>query len=285
LPGWFRQELPDNKARGLMHLFSQSGARTVCREAKCPNLNYCFRNNKATFMILGDTCTRNCRFCGVNKAEGEVFSSTSEPSLISELVKRLGMKYVVITSVSRDDLTDAGAGEFAATIKSIRETNREVKIEVLIPDFQGNISSLRCVLDAGPDVLGHNLETVRRLYRDLRPQADYQRSLGVLKAVKELRPEINSKSSLMLGLGEREEEVLEAMRGLREVDCDMLTLGQYLAPSADHYPVKEFIPLEQFCKYRDKAIALGFKSVASAPLVRSSFKAEETFKELSLCMT
>jgi len=307
LPPWFRQDIPDNKTLDLMHLFSEFGVHTVCQEAKCPNMNYCFRNNKATFMILGDTCTRNCSFCnvnpvrntvqtreetlvsnGVNKSGGGSRLSqeawVDEAEKISTLVKMLGMRYVVITSVSRDDLADGGAGQFAKTIELVRGGNKDIEIEVLIPDFQGEISSLKCVLDACPDVIGHNIETVRRLYKDLRPKADYQLSLEVLSKIKQLKPQIHSKSSIMLGLGETEEEVINTMQDLRNANCDTLTLGQYLAPSVNHYPVKEFVGIEQFQKYRVTAVALGFKMVCCGPLVRSSFRAEEAYRELSLCM-
>jgi lipoic acid synthetase len=288
LPSWFRQDIPDDKVLGLTHLFLEFGVHTVCREAKCPNMNYCFRNNRATFMILGNTCTRNCGFCNVNKSEGSPLRLTQEPSMqeghrISQLVKMLGMKYVVITSVSRDDLADGGAGQFSITIELIKKENPGVQIEVLIPDFKGSSSSLRCLTDACPDVVGHNIETVKRLYRDIRPKADYELSLRVLKKIKELSPRIRSKSSIMLGLGEMREEVLNTMRDLRDADCDTLTLGQYLAPSVNHYPVKEFVGIDKFREYQDKAKDMGFKSVLSGPLVRSSYQAQELYREMSPC--
>ncbi len=280
LPSWFRQDIPDNKTLNLMRLFSEFAVHTVCREARCPNITYCFRNKKVTFMILGDTCTRNCKFCNVGtvlktgqKCPPEV--DLDEPHRISELVKLLGLNYVVITSVTRDDLEDGGAAQFARTIELIHG----IKVEVLIPDFCGKILNLECVLGTEPFVVAHNIETVRRLYSNLRPAADYELSLNVLSKIKELKPGIITKSSIMLGLGETEQEVIRTMQDLKNAKCDILTLGQYLAPSVNHYPVKEFISIEQFRKYQDTATAIGFKSVLSGPLVRSSYRAEEASKE------
>lgn len=284
LPAWFRQDIPDDKTLNLMHLFSEFGVHTVCKEAMCPNITHCFRNKKATFMILGNACTRNCRFCNV----GTVLESKQkcpppgpqEPYRISELVKLLGLSYVVITSVTRDDLEDGGARQFAKTTELIQGINKDIKVEVLIPDFCGKISSLECLLGARPDVVAHNIETVRGLYRDLRPDAGYELSLGVLNKIKELKPGAITKSSIILGVGETEQEVINTMQDLNNAKCDILTLGQYLAPSLRHYPVKEFITIGQFKKYQDIARTIGFKSVLSGPLVRSSYQAEEAYKEL-----
>ncbi|MEK6727307.1 MAG: lipoyl synthase [Candidatus Omnitrophota bacterium] len=282
LPSWFKQELPDDKALKMSSLLSEFCVNTVCREAKCPNQNYCFNNKKVTFMILGDSCTRNCRFCNVNKStSAHLGVDNDEPGRISEAVRILGLNYVVITSVTRDDLSDGGASIFAKTIELIRKVNKDTKIEALIPDFKGRISSLRLLLDAEPDVVAHNIETVRRISRDLRPLSDYQLSLGILKRIKEINIRLYTKSSLILGLGETEAEVIEAMRDLRASFCDSLTLGQYLAPSIGHYPIKEFVNIEQFQKYHDIGLSLGFKAVLSGPLVRSSYKAEEVYKELN----
>jgi len=281
LPSWFRQEIPDDKTLSLRHLFSASAVNTVCQEAGCPNLGRCFKEGKVAFMILGGSCTRNCRFCGVDKTETDVLTlNKDEPERISQIVKLLGLKYAVITSVTRDDLPDGGAGHFAKCIALIRALNSGIKVEVLIPDFQGKLASLKCVLDSGPQVLAHNIETVSRLYKDLRPQADYRLSLGILDKAKELQPSITTKSSIMLGLGETEVEVTSSMEDLREKRCDILTLGQYLAPSPSHYPVREFIDIGQFRKYREIGIALGFKAVLSGPLVRSSYNAEDIYREL-----
>lgn len=279
LPPWFRQEIPGSAALELLRLLSGFNVHTVCREAGCPNLSYCFGNKKAAFMILGDTCTRNCRFCAVNKSSKKILSlDRGEPERVAEVVKILGLEYVVITSVSRDDLFDQGAQIFAQTIRSVRHRNKNIKIEVLIPDFQGRAESLKEVLDAAPDILAHNIETVRRLYAELRPEASYTRSLGILRAAKKLKLDIQTKSSIMLGLGETKEEVAAVMLELRQNGCDCLTLGQYLAPSEDHYPVKRFIDIAEFGQYRRMGLNMGFKSVLSGPKVRSSYQAEEVYR-------
>jgi len=294
LPLWFRQEIPDNNTAKITRLLSEYNVNTVCQKAMCPNINYCFRNQKLTFMILGDACARNCSFCSVGAVLNlkqncpqtrDSLRSISEPSLddepyrISQLVKLLGLNYVVITSVSRDDLTDGGASQFARTIELIHGLGKNIKVEVLIPDFQGKILSLECVLKASPFILAHNIETVRCLYSELRPQADYQLSLGLLNKAKEIKPEVYTKSSIMLGLGEAKQEVINAMEDLKKNKCDILTLGQYLAPSVNHYAVKEFITVKQFQEYKDIAVALGFKAVLSGPLVRSSYHAKELSEE------
>ena len=290
LPTWFRQELPNETTQELTQLLTKSCVHTVCQQARCPNINHCFKNKRFTFMILGDTCTRNCRFCAVTKSANKNLAlDEDEPYRISQLVKRLDLDYVVITSVTRDDLVDGGAAIFAKTIELIQKIDKDinpvrnteysetenkisngVKVEVLIPDFRGKIQSIESVLNAGPFVVAHNIETVKRLYPDLRPQADYELSWGILGKIKELKPRILTKSSLMLGLGETEKEVIAAMRDLRSNRCDILTLGQYLVPSPEHYPIKEFISIEQFKEYKDIGMALGFKFVLSGPLVRSS---------------
>ncbi len=282
LPYWFKQEVPDALTLERKKIISQANIHTVCQEAKCPNLTRCFKELRFTFIILGDSCTRNCRFCGVNKTGSKktLTVDRDEPVRLAKLIKGLGINYAIITSVTRDDLSDGGAEIFAETITLIRQLNRDIKIEVLIPDFQGKISSLKCVLDAKPDIVGHNIETVMRLYRDLRPQVQYQLSLEILSKIKELNSSIITKSSLMLGLGEREEEVMDTLKDLRNSYCDILTLGQYLAPSSEHYPVSEVIPLEQFQKYQDIGLGLGFKKVLSGPLVRSSYLAEDLCAEL-----
>lgn len=282
LPSWFKQELPDDKALKMSNLLLGFCVKTVCREAKCPNQSYCFRSKKVTFMILGDICTRNCLFCNVNKStDAHLSVDNDEPRRISEAVRILGLDYVVITSVTRDDLSDGGASIFAKTIELIRKVNKDTKVEALIPDFGGRISSLRLLLDAEPDVVAHNIETVRRISVDLRPLSDYQLSLDLLGRIKEINIRLHTKSSLMLGLGETEAEIIEAMRDLRNSFCDSLTLGQYLAPSIGHYPIKEFVSIEQFQKYRDIGLSLGFKTVLSGPLVRSSYKAEEVHLSLT----
>lgn len=253
------------------------GLHTVCEGAMCPNIGQCFGKGTATFMILGDTCTRACRFCAVTKGKPEPLDP-SEPLRVAQAVHGLGLKHAVITSVTRDDLPDGGAGAFAATIRSVHELSPGTIVEVLVPDFAGSLEALQTVVDAGPEIVNHNLETVPRLYPIVRPQAVYPRSLELLERVKRLNPSIPTKSGLMLGLGETCDEVLAVMDDLRAVDCDMLTLGQYLRPSSWHLEVVEFITPEAFAEYGRVAEAKGFKSVASGPLVRSSFNAAEVFQ-------
>ena len=233
-------------------------------------------------MILGPSCTRECNFCAVAKSAGEgAFPEPGdEAKRISEAVKELGLRFVIVTSVTRDDLSDGGASVFAQTIKAVKQIDKDTRVEVLIPDFEGRVGSLKVVLDSGPDVLAHNIETVKRCYPQVRPKADYQLSLDILGKAKELNPGLLTKSSLMVGLGETEDEVIEAMHDLADSGCDILTLGQYLAPSQEHFPVKEFVSIEKFERLHDIAQAVGFKAVLSGPLVRSSYKAEEVFNGL-----
>lgn len=285
LPVWFRQVIPNDKTLSMTRLLSEFGVRTVCQEAHCPNINNCFTKGRLTFIILGNACTRSCFFCAV----GTVLNSrqncphlrlTQESSLISQVVKILGLNYVVITSVCRDDLADGGASQFAKTLELIHKVRADIKVEVLIPDFCGKILALKCVLAARPTVVAHNIETVNGLYAQLRPQADYQLSLSILSKVKELRPDTYTKSSIMLGLGETKQQVISTLEDLIKHKCDILTLGQYLAPSSNHYPVKDFISIEQFQEYQSIALGLGFKAVLSGPLVRSSYQAEEVYREI-----
>jgi len=281
LPTWFKQDIPDCQVRGRMQMLSEFKINTVCCQARCPNLSFCFKNLKFTFMILGNICTRNCRFCAVAQSKKNTLSlDENEPYRISQIVKILKLKFVVITSVTRDDLSDGGAAQFVKTIELIHGIDKDIKIEVLIPDFSGNIRSLETVIDARPSILAHNMETVRRLYKTLRPKAHYQISLDILGKIKEINPLLITKSSLILGVGETEEEIIYTMKDLRSNQCDILTLGQYLAPSESHYPVKEFISIEQFQRYRRIGLKLGFKAVLSGPKVRSSYHAEEVLGEL-----
>jgi lipoic acid synthetase len=280
LPPWFRQKAPSVETLQRARLLSSLRVHTVCQKALCPNLDSCFNNLRLTFMILGDTCTRDCRFCAVAKLDNSNLElDLQEPKRIAAAVRGLALSYVVITSVTRDDLADGGSGIFAQTIEAIRTLDKRIKIEVLIPDFKGSAASLKCVVDAGPDVIAHNIETVSRLYQEIRPKADYRLSLAVLSLIKKMKGKVITKSSVMLGLGEKEEEVLSVMQELRQNRCDILILGQYLAPSKEHYPVKEFISKEKFARYKESALALGFKAVLSGPLVRSSYQAEEIYKE------
>jgi lipoic acid synthetase len=256
------------------------GLNTVCAEAHCPNTSECWSAGTATFMILGGTCTRGCRFCAVPKsAKGDPVDPT-EPGRLAKAIHELGLKYAVITSVCRDDIEDQGSGHFAACIKEIKRFNPSTAVEVLIPDFHKSVKCLKMIADAKPDVIGHNLETVERLspkIRDLR--ASYALSLDVLKTVKELDSTIYTKSSIMLGLGESEPEVIRAMKDLRQSNVDFLTLGQYLSPGAHQAEVKEYITPQKFDKLRQMAQKLGFLHVASGPFVRSSYKAQEAFIE------
>jgi len=254
---------------------------TVCREARCPNRVECFNRGTATFLIMGDTCTRRCRFCNVNKGKPQPLDK-EEPRHVAEAVKALGLKYVVITSVTRDDLPDGGAAHFASVIRKVREIDPGVGIEVLIPDFQGDSDSLNTVLDARPDVLNHNVETVSRLYEAVRPGAVYERSLELLARAKTINPSIKTKSGLMVGLGETDAELYGVFADLRKAGCDLLTIGQYLAPTKEHYPVADYILPEKFEEYRAKALEMGFLDAASGPLVRSSYKAGEMFRGCSV---
>ncbi|MFH1458021.1 MAG: lipoyl synthase [Candidatus Omnitrophota bacterium] len=267
------------KGLQVSQLLSQYNVATVCQHAQCPNITRCFHEGRATFMILGSICTRSCSFCAVSKSGASPLGlDTQEPFRIREVAGLLNLSYVVITSVTRDDLPDLGAAQFVRTIESLRSLNQDIKIEVLIPDFQGKASSLKCVLEASPDVLAHNLETIERLYKDVRPEADYQLSLRLLGQAKEWYPGVLTKSSLMLGMGEARQELLTAMEDLRKSGCDILTLGQYLAPSKNHYPVQQYISAEQFKEYEEMALSLGFKAVLAGPLVRSSYRAEEVYQ-------
>jgi len=278
LPEWFKQKIPRaGETAGIESLLSELKLHTVCEGAHCPNLGDCFSHGTATFMIMGEICTRNCTFCAVKKGVPTPLDP-EEPQHIAEAVSHLGLGYVVITCVTRDDLADGGAAHFATTVEALHSAMPGLKVEVLVSDFRGSIESVRTVLAANPDVFSHNLETVPRLYPEVRPMADYRRSLDLLKIARELAPGIITKSGLMLGLGEAQEEVIEVMRDLRQTGCDLLTLGQYLAPSSVHHPVARFITPDEFVEYEQIGRKEGFKGVASAPLVRSSFRASELYE-------
>lgn len=250
--------------------------RTVCESALCPNLNECYSNKTVTFLILGGTCTRACGFCSVKKGRPGPIDE-GEPWKIAEFARGLGLGYIVITSVTRDDLNDGGAGQFAKVIETVRALSPQAKIEVLTPDFMGDIGSIKNVLGARPDVFGHNIETVRRLYKTARKGADYYRSLRIIRSIKEMEPRQLTKSSLMLGLGETDDEVIYAMNDLRSAGCDILTIGQYLRPRKENLPVARFVRPEEFEKYKEAALDMGFSSVISGSFVRSSYRAEEIF--------
>ena len=278
-PAWLKIKISSNaQLHSVVDMMRKLNLNTVCQEAKCPNLMECFSKKTATFMILGRECTRNCTFCTVSKNE-PIPVDMEEPLHVAEAVKKLGLKHVVITSVTRDDLPDGGASHFVAVIEAVREVSENTDIEVLIPDFQGNRDALYQVVKASPKVINHNIETIERLYPEVRPMANYQRTLELIRRVKEMDPNIFSKSGFMVGLGETQEEVLHLLQDLREFGCDIVTIGQYLAPSKKHHPVIEYVTPEIFAIYKMKAEEMGFTYVASSPLVRSSYNAGEAFEE------
>ena len=278
-PDWLKRRLPTGEGYARVRELIESGRlHTVCQEARCPNIWECFSHHTATFLIMGERCTRNCRFCSVHSGTPEALDP-GEPGRVAAAAAEMGLQYVVVTSVTRDDLPDGGAAHFAATIRAIRERIPGAEIEVLIPDLQGDRTALHTVLAGRPDVLNHNIETVPRLYPQVRPQADYRRSLELLRAAGEIAPSIPTKSGLMLGLGETPEEVQLTLQDLRSHGCRLLTLGQYLQPSPEHLPVAAYVPPEEFERWRADALAMGFTHVASAPFVRSSYHAGESFAE------
>lgn len=274
-PEWLKVKYRNSaEVMEVQRLMKDLSLHTVCQEANCPNLIECFGRKTATFMILGNYCTRNCRFCNVESNRPQPVDPL-EPEHVADAVSKLGLRHVVITSVTRDDLVDGGASHFAQIIEAIRARNHAVVIEVLIPDLKGDTDALAKIITAKPQILNHNVETVPRLYQDVRPQAIYERSIQLLDNAKQLNPNLLTKSGIMVGLGEKTEEVHQLFHDLRAVDCDLLTIGQYLAPSKSHYPVIDFIEPEMFDLYKVKALKLGFKHVASAPLVRSSYHADQ----------
>ncbi len=275
LPEWLRLSLPTSSAfTKTRELLNDLRLHTVCESAKCPNHWECWSKGTATFMIAGDRCTRACGFCAVSTAKPLALEA-DEPQRVAEATKRLGLKHVVITAVARDDLADGGAEHFRQTIEATRAANPGIVIEVLVPDFLDKDAAIECVLTANPEIYNHNLETVRRLTPSVRHRATYDRSLSVLAKVKARRADIFTKSGIMLGLGETETEVLTAMEDLRRSNCDILTLGQYLQPTLKHLPVVEFVHPDKFAELGARAEALGFVHVASGPMVRSSYHAEE----------
>jgi len=275
LPDWLRPVAP--KARQLATMgrrLADSGVYTVCQTARCPNIGECFGRGNATFLIMGNLCTRDCRFCAVEHAR-PLPLDPAEPQRIAEAARFLGLSYVVITSVTRDDLPDGGAAHFAATVASVRNTLPDAQVEVLTSDFQGSAEALSTMLAAGPNVFGHNVETVPRLYPMARPQASYSRSLDLLQRARTIAPEVPTKSGLMVGLGETEEEVLELLRDLRRAGASAVTIGQYLQPTRAHLPAVDYVTPQAFQRYEQAALALGFAHVLSGPLVRSSYHAAE----------
>ncbi|MCS6869055.1 MAG: lipoyl synthase [Thermus sp.] len=280
-PAWLRATLPTGaRYQALKQTVEELRLHTVCQEALCPNVGECWTHGTLTVMILGDICTRACKFCAVHTGNPKGLVDLEEPLRVAEAIARLGIRYVVLTSVDRDDLPDGGAAQFAATIRAIKEKAPGVLVEALTPDFQGDLKAVETVLDASPEVYAQNLETVRRLTPKVRdPRAGYEQTLRVLAHAKRYRPGVLTKSSLMLGLGETEEEILEAMRDLRAAGVDILTLGQYLRPTPAHLPVERYVPPEDFKKYEAWGYGLGFREVFSGPLVRSSYRADRVFLE------
>jgi lipoic acid synthetase len=273
-PPWLRAPAPvGDNYRDLKSLVDRLALHTVCESAACPNVGECWNHRTATFMILGNVCTRRCGFCAVGKG-APLPVDYDEPRRVGEAVAALGLRYAVITSVNRDDRKDGGAELFALVIRAIRERSPGCRVEVLIPDFQGSHAAMDIALEAAPDVLNHNIETVPRLYRQVRLGARYERSLDILAYSHSARPEIPTKSGLMLGLGETVDEVLQVMRDLRDHKVGILTLGQYLRPSHKHLPVVRYVPLEEFAELRRAGLEMGFRHVESGPLVRSSYHAE-----------
>ncbi|MGQ9697322.1 MAG: lipoyl synthase [Armatimonadota bacterium] len=279
-PEWLRVRAPGGPGfERLMRLVRSRGLHTVCESAHCPNMGECWERGTATFMILGDVCTRSCRFCAV-KTGRPTELDLAEPERVADAVRQMGISHAVITSVNRDELSDGGADIFRRTILAIRQQAPDVTVEVLIPDFRGSREALATVMSARPEVLNHNVETVPRLYPTVRPQAKYPRSLDVIRNAKDMDPEVLTKSGLMVGLGETYEEVLEVMRDLRNADCDILTVGQYLRPTLAHLPVERYWHPEEFGQIREEGLAMGFLHVESGPLVRSSYHAEGQVRRL-----
>lgn len=281
-PPWLKVRAPSGeKVNRLMQLFNQQRLHTVCSSAACPNMGECWNNGTATFMILGNQCTRACRFCNVQSKMRPNPVDLNEPERLAKSAVMMDLRHVVITSVARDDLKDGGASHFARCLSNLKLHAPHMTTEVLVPDFLGNLTSLQIVVDAKPDIFNHNLETVRRMTPKIRSGGIYDRSLSLLKKVKELAPSMIVKSGLMLGLGEEDHEVIEALRDLRSHDCDHLTLGQYLRPTSWHHPVHRYVAPAQFEVFKNIALDLGFSHVKSGPLVRSSYHAEKGLSKKS----
>ncbi|MGY4706360.1 lipoyl synthase [Candidatus Bipolaricaulota sp. J31] len=281
-PGWLKVEVSAaGKLDRVVEVLRRHRLHTVCQAANCPNLPRCWGTGTATFMILGDVCTRTCRFCATRVGWPGRKVDPEEPTRIAAAVRELGLSYVVITSVDRDDLPDGGAAHWARTIRAVQEAVPGITVEALIPDFSGARGALEEVLAAGPAVVGHNIETVRRLTPQVRdPRASYELSLEVLRAIKELSPGIITKSSLLLGLGEGEKEIRETLRDLLDAGVDILVLGQYLRPGPRQVPVSRYLPPGEFMAWREEALRMGFRAVVAGPLVRTSFRAREVYREL-----
>lgn len=273
-PEWLDKKIRLKDCFATKQVLRNSGVETVCEQAMCPNIGECFAAKTATFLILGRNCTRSCSFCNIHKAK-PLPVDEFESVRVAQAVEQLGLKHVVITSVTRDDLADGGAGVFTDTVNRIREKLPRITVELLIPDFRFSLDALKTVAACSAQIIAHNVETVPSLYQAVRQGADYRGSLGLLRRLKKIAPQIKTKSGLMLGLGEKPSEVLAVMRDLRSVECDLLSIGQYLAPSKQHYPVKDYIRPEQFNDYKAKARQLGFLHIQSGPYVRSSYLAAQ----------
>jgi len=276
-PLWLRKRFSPLDHNPTKQILVEAGLNTVCEQACCPNMGECFSKGTATILILGRICTRNCHFCAVEHGLPKS-PDKKEPQEVALAVKKMGLQYVVITSVTRDDLTDGGASHFAQTIRSIYSLDQAIKVEVLIPDFKGESAPLAEVLKAQPTVLSHNVETISRLYPEVRPQADYRRSIDLLRESKMINPHIPVKCGFMLGLGETEDEVIGLLHDLREMECDFLTIGQYLQPQADLLPVVRYVHPDEFEAFRLKGLEMGFKAIASGPFIRSSYNAMQLFE-------
>ncbi len=283
LPEWARRSATHHESLSRLKTQLRSlNLHTVCESARCPNIHECFHRGAATFMILGNLCTRGCGFCSVPKGNPRIHDmrlDPAEPANVARMAVDMNLRYVVITSVNRDDLDDGGSHHFAATVREVRAALPEAQVEVLTPDFDGDLEAVARVLDATPHVFNHNMETVPRLYRRVRPQADYRQSLDVLRFARRHRPEVLTKSGFMVGLGETPEEVEQLLRDLREQDVDVATIGQYMQPTRRNLPVKEYLTPKQFDEYRDLGLAMGFRMVFSGPLVRSSYMADRVSEQ------
>jgi len=274
-PEWLKKRLPaEDEKRLVKDIIGELQINTVCQSAECPNQGECFANGTATFLILGNSCTRNCKFCAIHSSAPEKVDS-KEPEKIAKAVRKLNLQHVIITSVTRDDLEYGGVDQFIKTINEIKKVSAGITVEILTPDFKGNFKSIKKLAQAEFEVFNHNIETVPGLYDIIRPEADYYRSLDILYLMKSLKEKISCKSGIMLGLGEKKEEVIQVMKDLRDNQVEIITIGQYLQPSAEHFAVKEFITPAQFSEYKSIGIKMGFKSVIAGPFVRSSYKAAE----------
>jgi len=273
-PAWLKVRLPGGENfADLTRIMRRGGMHTICEEARCPNIGECWDRRTATFLILGDTCTRRCRYCAVSHGRPGALDAT-EPARVADAAAAMGLRHAVVTSVNRDDLGDGGAGIYAATIRAIRRKTPDCTVEVLVPDFKGDPEALRVVLEAGPEILGHNLETVRRMFGGVRPGGNYDRSLDLLRRCRDWGYDSFTKSGIMVGMGETADELLEAMDDLRTVDCEVLTLGQYLQPGGGFLPIARYYPPDEFAALREEGLRRGFKYIEAGPLVRSSYRAD-----------